>query len=150
MYFLVKLIESKEKIVIPSQWIKDLDMCAVYNYGVTYQKNKVFTVFVTGDEKSEPDFQLAIRSHLKLTHPACYQAKLLKCFGNIFTFVVNLFVLIDFEFRSTDKSQNLLHQEHNMNDSDVDEIQSLLQSSDSDIGFYSSDEEMPRPKKNMN
>lgn len=35
--------------------------------------------------------------------------------------------------------------QNDLNDSDVDEIQNLLQSSDSDIQL--SDEELPRPKK---
>lgn len=81
MYFLVEIQGSREKVKVPSKWIKDLKMCAILNYGLKYQKKNIYSVFVCADQSAEPDFHLNILQKLNIDRPACYLAKILKCYG---------------------------------------------------------------------
>lgn len=85
MYFLVEIRNSKERIKVPLKWIQNLDLSMIFNYGVRYQKNIIYTIFACADKSAEPDFRLTKLNRLDLQRPACYQAKILKCSGILFS-----------------------------------------------------------------
>lgn len=82
MFYLVKL-QSSERYLVPQQWIKDIDedLAKIFNYGITYLKNKLFTVYISKNYNNEADFQLGICNELKNDRAACYKASIVKCFG---------------------------------------------------------------------
>lgn len=147
MYFLIKIQDSNEKVVVPLKWIKNLDMTTLFNYGVKYVKKKIFTVFIYADQTVEPDFSLNTFAHLKIEWPACYKAKILKCCGkylgctHFLHWSMHFLKSISFLESSDMKSPKF---DEDMDDSLVDEIQELLQSSDSE--FEWSEDDVPRPK----
>lgn len=86
MYFVVKLKESAEKIVVPLKWIQDLNMAQLWNYGITALKRKIFKVFVSQNMSEEPDFQLAVRTlPYNGNRTACYMATLIASFCEYFS-----------------------------------------------------------------
>lgn len=87
MYFLVKIQGSNERIVVPLKWIKGLEMTTLFNYGVSYVKKKIFTVFIFADQSVEPDFALNTFANLNIERPACYKAKILECCGRYLIFL---------------------------------------------------------------
>lgn len=156
MYFVVEIQNSKEKITVPLKWIKNLDLCTIFNYGLTYKKKIIYTVFNCADQSTEPDFSLNISNQLDIRRPACYRAKILKCSGKYFIHSFWILRLLHsshyFIIRQSDKNnatnqaiEGQVGDAIDLNDSDVDEVQSLLDNSDSDIEW--SDDELPRPKR---
>lgn len=83
MFFIVNISELKKKIIVPSKWIKDLnvDLVKIFNYGISYIKNKSFIVFVSENFDDEPNFNLESTAVFNIRRPSCYKANLLKCFG---------------------------------------------------------------------
>lgn len=82
MFFQVKLKCSK-KLLIPQKWIKGIaaDLTKLLNYGVFYRKNKTYKVFVSPDFGIEPDFDLPVLDVYDMQNNACYEAKIVRCFG---------------------------------------------------------------------
>lgn len=69
------------KKIIPSKWVKNLKVADLLNYGVTYHKKKLYTVFYSAHISSDPDFTLDVSSAMNNTRDACYKAYILKAFG---------------------------------------------------------------------
>lgn len=150
MYFRVEIQGSLEKVIIPLKWIKNMETIFLFNYGVSYMKKRIFTVFIHADQSREPDFNLDVLTQLNLQRAACYEAKILKCCGKYFihikyysvnclcTFTHLYFLLGGCGMDSSENKEDL-------DDSFIDAVQDLLQSSESEIEW--SDEELPRPKK---
>lgn len=82
MYFLVLLKETHQKAIVPQKWIMNLDFETLLNYGVKFIKKKVFKVFISNVFGDEPDFHLDVMSILETQRPACYNAHIIKTFGN--------------------------------------------------------------------
>lgn len=87
MYFLIQLKETKEKAIVPQKWILNLDLETLLNYGVKFLVKKIFKVFISNVFGAEPDFNLDVMRILDTRRPACYNAYIVKTFGNkkIFT-----------------------------------------------------------------
>lgn len=81
MYFLVTEVVSREVKIIPSKWIKNLLVVKLLNYGITYEKNKIYTAFYSRFLSIEPDFHLNRIRRFDDTRDACYDVRLLRCFG---------------------------------------------------------------------
>lgn len=84
MYFLVllKTIDNPKKaIIVPSKWIKSIDLSAVLNYGLRYQRNKIFKIYYSKDLFDEPDFNLHIVTRFDEQQCDCYNGTLVKHFG---------------------------------------------------------------------
>lgn len=82
MYFLVSLKETEQKAIVPQKWILNLDFETLLNYGVKFIKKKVFKVFISNVFVAEPDFHLDMNILLDIQRPACYNAYIVKIFGN--------------------------------------------------------------------
>lgn len=80
MYFLVHFKDSGKKKIIPSKWIKGLNVKKLLNYGLTYEKRTIYVVFYSKDIYEEPDFKLAIRLNFLENQSACYEGFILKHF----------------------------------------------------------------------
>lgn len=78
MYFLVLLKETNQKAIVPQKWISNLNLDTLLNYGV----RKVFKVFISNVFGAEPDFHLDVMCILDTQRPACYNAYIVKAFGN--------------------------------------------------------------------
>lgn len=81
MFFVVKLKKSKNKILIPSKWIKDLKVVELLNYGIQYQKKKVCTIFYSNNFDAEPDFKMPIIDVFDAKSSGCYEGSILKYFS---------------------------------------------------------------------
>lgn len=83
MYFIVSLLinDANMKRVVPIQWIKDLDKAKLYNYGMAYFRNKIFTTFYSPDINQDPDFGLKIRPTFDASRTSCYSSTLHQPFG---------------------------------------------------------------------
>lgn len=82
MFFLVKILTSGEKVILPKKWVEGLSLTKFFNNGIAYFKNKEFKVFVSlNPMDGEPEFQSIILAQIDRSRPSCYMAKVLKCFG---------------------------------------------------------------------
>lgn len=81
MYFLLSLKDSCIKKIVPSKWIKDLEVTKFLNYGLFYQRHKIYTTFYSKNVQEEPDFQLEVRSYFCDNKSGCYEAFIIKSFG---------------------------------------------------------------------
>lgn len=82
MFFLVRL-DSGEKKVIPSKWIKEFPTFFVQmlNYGIQTMNKFPINIFYSNDIGAEPDFTLKTQTAFDQTHDACYEAKIINNFG---------------------------------------------------------------------
>lgn len=81
MFFLTFFRENKAKKLIPSKWVKNLNIAELLNYGVTYHKKKLYTVFYSPLISDEPDFTLKEKPAMDEKRGASYKAYILKAFG---------------------------------------------------------------------
>lgn len=90
MYFVVKL-QNKQKHLVPQKWIKDIDkdLIKMFNYGITYLKKKLFTVYISVNLHDEPDFGLSVLNELKLDRCGCYKASIVKSCGEYISIYSN-------------------------------------------------------------
>lgn len=90
MFFLVILKNSKEKVIVPVKWIQNLDTTKLFNYGIVYMKKKVYKIYFSNKMlHDEPDFQTTILDRIDLSQPACYETKIVQCFGKLIEILLN-------------------------------------------------------------
>lgn len=83
MFFIISINISKKKVIVPSKWIKGLnvDIIKLFNYGKLYNKSKTYTVFISNNHNDEPNFDLGLSTVFNIENPACYEAILSWSFG---------------------------------------------------------------------
>lgn len=84
MFFVVEIQNSRVKLIVPVQWIHNLNVSRIFNYGVN--KKKLFLMFYSNDAKTDPEFSLEIFSDVKESN-FCFYGRILKGFGKIIFFV---------------------------------------------------------------
>lgn len=79
MFAAIILIESKEKLVIPSKWIYSLDIVQVFNIGISH--TKTHKIFYSPNLNDEPDFKASLEREFTIQRKCCYEAKIYRFFG---------------------------------------------------------------------
>lgn len=80
MFFIVKIRNSEKYLVLKRDWIQNIDMDLITNYGLLNKSNKrkVYKIYYSLYEEREPNFQL---NHdiefVDDESPHCYIAKIL-------------------------------------------------------------------------
>lgn len=82
MFFLVQIKQSREILIIPSKWIRNVDLIKFLNYGPSYHKNIYFVAFYSKNSYMEPNFDRRVLPQFDVKKDACYNVKLIKSFGN--------------------------------------------------------------------
>lgn len=83
MYFLVSLnVLSKNKVVVPLKWIKNLKLSKLLNYGTKYHRQEEYQIFFSKNTGIEPDFNLQKSFQFDESRDCCYGGRILKTFGN--------------------------------------------------------------------
>lgn len=70
-----------KKILVPSKYIKHLEITNIFNYGLTYQRNKIYTVFFSPNFDNEPNFQAMLQANFNEAIDACYAGSISRYFG---------------------------------------------------------------------
>lgn len=79
MYISAVLVtRPTQKVIIPIQWFKSLDVAQIFNVGAS--KSKLHTVFYCDDYDADPNFRLPIEQEY-VDRPACYQAQFKHAFS---------------------------------------------------------------------
>jgi hypothetical protein len=78
MYFAVKIIGSanETKLIIPVQWICNINITRVFNYGIN--KKKVYVMFHSNQEK-DPNFMLPKSNVFVEADDFCFLGKIICC-----------------------------------------------------------------------
>lgn len=83
MFCGIILCESKEKLVIPVNWIKHFSTARMCNKGLREQIRKKFTVFYSPNPDARPRFQQPLREQFSLDESGVYMANIYSFFGKI-------------------------------------------------------------------
>lgn len=88
MFFIILIKTFKKKVIVPSKWVKGLnvDLIKLFNYGKIYNKHKTYTVFISNNHDDEPNFEMGISAVFDTNLPACYEATLSWAFGKKINF----------------------------------------------------------------
>lgn len=80
MYFIVKISNSQPtaKLCIPSQWVHNLNVSRLLNYGINQKKQ--YLMYYSPDDKNEPNFRLNQRvCHNEMEY--CFYGHIVKSYG---------------------------------------------------------------------
>lgn len=97
MFFLVKVVASGQKKIVPIKWVKNVDLAKLLNFGVTYYKKlkkNIKLVYISHDINEEPDFTLDISASINNRQPALYKASIIHCFCKFFQIQCALSIII--------------------------------------------------------
>lgn len=78
MFFVVKIKHTTTQLILPIQWISNLKIGRLLNYGIN--KKKTFLMFYSEDGKKEPNFSLKIFS-AEMDSDFCFYGNIIKGFG---------------------------------------------------------------------
>lgn len=78
MYHVVVLIESKEKLCVPTTWVFAVDRVKALNCGLN--RNEKRRIFYSKNLKSTPNFLLPLRTDFDPDINSCYIGKIVKTF----------------------------------------------------------------------
>lgn len=79
MFFVVKIKNFGDKLVVPAQWVNNIKLSRALNYGLN--KNKTYLMFYSSNDKKEPDFTLNIQGNI-IQEDFCFFGNILKSYGN--------------------------------------------------------------------
>jgi hypothetical protein len=78
MYCVIRLARSKDKFVVPKNWIQNFNDAKCLNKGI--KMNSKHIVYYSVNKNDEPDFNLNIAKSLQPL-PSLYEAHLYRFFG---------------------------------------------------------------------
>lgn len=84
MFFLMVLSTlNRERVLVPMSWIQNFerDFVKILNYGVAYSKRQTYKNFFSRNLSENPDFLLGVSNQFSRHRNTCYEAVILKCFG---------------------------------------------------------------------
>lgn len=79
MFAVVLLIDVKKNVVVPIDWINNLDLSDTANNGIN--SSAALTVFYTNNLKTTANFLSPLRTVFVPDEPARYKAQIKKLFG---------------------------------------------------------------------
>lgn len=82
MYLAIILLESKELLTIPNEWIHHFEENLVRNYNGGIRRWRKEIIFYSINRQSAPNFNLQVRSKYDPSIESCYIANVLKAFNS--------------------------------------------------------------------